>query len=117
MKKNQPPSKFESRRQEPKLSRRDLLKSAVGAGAVAALSGCARDQRRALGASCGGLPPVLSTDQIRKENERPGTRDWMLQNTRIDPATKYRCPWIEGYASRTSLRAGESIDFFVSSLS
>ena len=31
----------------------------------------------------------------------------MLTNTRIDPATKYRCPWIEGYCSQTSVRAGE----------
>jgi hypothetical protein len=38
----------------------------------------------------------------------------MLTNTRIDPATKYRCPWIEGYCSRTSVRAGESITFHVS---
>jgi len=38
----------------------------------------------------------------------------MLQNTRIDPKTKYRCPWIEGYCSRTSVRAGDSIAFHVS---
>ena len=38
----------------------------------------------------------------------------MLTNTRIDPATKYRCPWIEGYCSRTSVRAGEQITFYVS---
>ena len=25
----------------------------------------------------------------------------------IDPSTKYRCPWIEGYCSKTSVRAGE----------
>ena len=28
----------------------------------------------------------------------------MLPNTRVDPKTKYRCPWIEGYCSHTSLR-------------
>jgi hypothetical protein len=38
----------------------------------------------------------------------------MLTNTRIEPATKYRCPWIEGYCSRTSVRAGEQITFYVS---
>ena len=53
-------------------------------------------------------------DLIRRENSRPGTRDWLLTNTRIDPATKYRCPWIEGYASRTSLRAGERMTLHVS---
>src|SRR5829696_2506938 len=38
----------------------------------------------------------------------------MLNNTRIDPATKYRCPWIEGYCSHTSIRAGEKLSLFVS---
>jgi len=51
---------------------------------------------------------------VRKENERPGSRDWLLTKTRVDPATKYRCPWVEGYCSRTSVRAGEEISFFVS---
>src|SRR6476620_11060639 len=56
-----------------------------------------------------GVPMI-----VRKENERPGTRDWLLTKTRVDPATKYRCPWVEGYCSRTSVRAGEEISFFVS---
>ena len=51
---------------------------------------------------------------IRGENEQPGTREWMLTKTRVDPATKYRCPWVEGFCSRTSVRAGEEISFFVS---
>jgi hypothetical protein len=51
---------------------------------------------------------------IRDENARAGTREWMLTKTRIDPATKYRCPLIEGYCSRTSVRAGETLEFFVS---
>lgn len=38
----------------------------------------------------------------------------MLHRTQVDPATKWRCPWIEGYASRTSVRPGETIDFHVS---
>jgi len=38
----------------------------------------------------------------------------MLNNTRIDPATKYRCPWIEGYCSHTSIHAGEQLSIFVS---
>ena len=61
---------------------------------------------------------ALATDRqpdlIRAENERPGTTEWMLTNTRVDPTTKYRCPWIEGYCSRTSLRAGETLEIFVS---
>jgi hypothetical protein len=38
----------------------------------------------------------------------------MLSATRIDPATKYRCPWIEGYASHASIRAGEHLKLFIS---
>src|SRR6185503_5843444 len=34
--------------------------------------------------------------------------------TRVDPRTVYRCPWIEGYCSRTSVRAGEAIEIKVS---
>ena len=33
----------------------------------------------------------------------------MTTNVRIDPPTKYRSPWIEGYASKTSVRPGETI--------
>jgi len=38
----------------------------------------------------------------------------MLDRTAIDPASQYRCPWVEGYASSTRVIAGESISFFVS---
>ena len=51
---------------------------------------------------------------IAEENARPGTRDWMLTRPRIEPATKYRCPWIEGFASAASVRAGETVRFHVS---
>src|SRR5437879_1759462 len=94
----------------PRISRRKLIKTVIGAGAAATLGGCAlpgsslarRDITRA------------QPDLIRIENARPGTRDWLLSKTRIDPSTKYRCPWIEGYCSRTSVRAGESISFHIS---
>ncbi len=88
----------------PGLSRREMLKGVAGFSAVAALAGCTHfppDAHRR-----GGV--------IGRENERPGTRDWLLQNTRIDPVTRYRCPWIEGYCSRTSVRVGEQISFHVS---
>jgi len=64
-------------------------------------------------------PPLLgarerSADLIRRENEKRGTRDWMLSSTRIDPPTKYRCPWIEGYCSHASAKAGDTITLHVS---
>jgi hypothetical protein len=85
-------------KRKPTISRRDALKAI----AIGSLAGCATPQGRA------------TADVIRGENSRAGTRDWMLTKTKIAPETKYRCPWIEGYCSRTSVRAGESIEFFVS---
>jgi hypothetical protein len=52
-------------------------------------------------------------DLIRKENAKPGAQDWQLTRVRVDAAS-FRCPWIEGYCSRQSVLAGESIDIMVS---
>lgn len=62
------------------------------------------------------VAPVFAAEKnvVETENAKPGTKDWMLTKTRIDSATKYRCPWIEGYCSRTSVRVGETITFHVS---
>ena len=99
------------RRREITVPRRDVLKGMAGLGVATALPG--------LGTGCAttGDRHHASTarpDLIRKENQRPGTRDWILTKTAIDPKTKYRCPWIEGYCSRTSVRAGEALSFHVS---
>jgi N,N-dimethylformamidase beta subunit-like, C-terminal len=92
----------------PSLSRRDVLKSAAasvpGALGLALLNP----------ATCTSADAPPTTDFVRLENEKPGTTDWLLDNTRVDPKTVYRCPWIEGYCSRTSVRPGETIEFKVS---
>jgi hypothetical protein len=51
---------------------------------------------------------------IERENAKPGTQDWLLTKPRIDPTSKFRCPWIEGYCSHASILAGQEIRFFVS---
>src|SRR5712671_2340880 len=94
------------------LNRRELLKGAVGLGAIAALSGCLHVTNNAGGVT--RKSAAGRNDQILRENEKPGTRDWLLTHTRIDPATKYRCPWVEGYCSRTSVRTSDELQFFVS---
>jgi len=72
-----------------------------------------------VGALGAGLGPASAADApkqstlVREENAKPGTRDWMLKGPGIDPKTNYRCPWIEGYCSKTSVRAGEKISFHV----
>jgi hypothetical protein len=51
---------------------------------------------------------------VADENQRPGTRNWLLTKTRIEPETRYRSPAIEGFCSHTSIRAGETLQFYVS---
>lgn len=87
------------------MDRRDLLKSVVAAGATASL---------AEGAEAAPRFTRRRSDLIRSENAKRGTRDWMLTKTAVDPATKYRCPWIEGYCSRASVAAGETLEIKVS---
>src|SRR5947208_9727874 len=84
------------------VSRRELMKTALMAEA-AAIAGCASHTGR-----------VGTAHILQAENQRQGTTDWMLTNTRIDPKTKYRCPWIEGYCSHTSIKAGDELSVFVS---
>ena len=86
--------------------RRDLLRGSVGAGMLAALGAGA-------GEGEGGGRTSRRSDLVRLENERPGTTDWQLTYTRVDRGG-YRCPWIEGYVTRTSLRAGEALEVCVS---
>ncbi len=77
------------------------------------------DGMAAIGAAALARPLVAPGDQpasnrIVEENQRPGTRDWMLEKIEIEPQSRFRSPKIEGYCSHTSLRAGETIQFFVS---
>jgi len=56
---------------------------------------------------------TASKNLIQTENLKAGSRDWQLTRVRVDES-RYRSPWIEGYCSRQSVRAGESIDIKVS---
>src|SRR5215471_2359038 len=87
------------------MNRRSLLKATTGTALGAILS---RD------GSAAESPRPRKPDLIRAENEKPGTEDWMLSNTRVAPGSKYRCPWVEGFCSKTSVRAGESLAVMVS---
>ncbi|HWB10256.1 MAG TPA: N,N-dimethylformamidase beta subunit family domain-containing protein [Pirellulales bacterium] len=53
------------------------------------------------------------TNPIQKENRQPGSLDWQLTRVRAD-GDGFRSTWIEGYCSKQSARAGETIDIMVS---
>lgn len=55
-----------------------------------------------------------SSRRVAIENARPGTRSWMLDSTEIEPGTRYRSTAIEGYVSHASIRAGETLQFMIS---
>ncbi len=91
---------------ERPIDRREAMEVLAAASLGALLPGGVRGAPADEQARQGGL--------IANENERPGTRSWLLDKTRIDPKTRYRCPWIEGYCSRASAPAGESLTIHVS---
>ncbi|MBT7875777.1 MAG: hypothetical protein HN758_15200 [Verrucomicrobia bacterium] len=87
------------------INRRQVLKGLFGAGLSVGTGACfSPNQSRS---SQPSNPVVL-------ENQKEGTRDWMLKKTGIDPSTRYRCPWIEGYCSQTRYRAGDKLQVKVS---
>lgn len=51
---------------------------------------------------------------IRAENAKPGSTDWQLTRVKLDSPTGCRSSVIEGYCSKQSVGAGESIDILVS---
>ncbi|MCB1227298.1 MAG: hypothetical protein KDK99_15880, partial [Verrucomicrobiales bacterium] len=51
---------------------------------------------------------------IERENAHEGALDWQLTRVRLDQRDGFRSPAIEGYCSRQSVRAGQSLDVFVS---
>src|SRR5690242_1354421 len=80
-------------------NRREALAALAGAAALPLVTDAA---------------PAKSKSVLAEENARPGTLDWQLTYTRVDPKAKFRSPMIEGYVSRQSVRAGDALDFFVS---
>jgi len=51
---------------------------------------------------------------IQQENAKPGSSDWQLTRMKLDSSEGFRSSIIEGYCSRQSVKAGETLDFFVS---
>jgi hypothetical protein len=85
------------------MDRRDFIKA--GAATTAVTTGA----RALLSAPASSRQP----DLIATENARPGD-DFQLTRVRLDSRSSYRSSVIEGYASRQSVKAGETVDLFVS---
>jgi len=89
------------------VTRRDVLKAAAITGAIASLSAAGTPSR--------AIAATRDSDRIRAENDREGTLDWQLTFMRTDPKSgNFRSRLIEGFASRMSVRAGETIDLMAS---
>ena len=88
-----------------RINRRGMIKGTAAAGL-------------ALTVGVEGAFAAPATDNpIRKENAKPGTRDWLLTKTDItknEPVELWRSPRIEGYCSATSVSAGDTIKIMVS---
>jgi hypothetical protein len=56
---------------------------------------------------------AAAPDLIHDENARPGALDWQLTRVRVDK-DGFRSPWIEGFCTKQSVAAGESIGIMVS---
>ena len=95
----------------PRVNRRTWLLNLAGLGTAGLTSCIPRSSKLGVGS---GLAVRGRSDLVQAENRRPGTTEWLLEHPRIDTATRYRCPWIEGYCSRASVGAGEDLHFYVS---
>ena len=96
------------------IDRRQLLQGAVGAGLAAGLSAIPGKLAMAAEKDALAKSGAKRSASLQAENAQPGTPDWQLTYTRVDPTTLYRSPWIEGFVSKASVKAGESLDLFVS---
>ncbi len=59
------------------------------------------------------MPAIAGRTLFVTRIKSPVARDWQLTRVRADK-DGFRSPWIEGYASKQSVQAGESIDIMVS---
>jgi len=95
------------------LGRRNFLKGSMAASFAATVGSLANNSLQAREAE--QIEPSGRDSQlIRRENEKPGALDWQLTRVRLDKQRGFRSPWIEGYCSKQSVQAGESIDILVS---
>jgi len=67
-----------------------------------------------LASAAGGTASGASPGIIRAENALEGATDWQLTRVRVDERNGFRTSDIEGYCSKQSVAAGDTLDIFVS---
>ena len=93
-------------RKNNRITRRRLLKDSMLMGMAGTLTPWTK-----LAGSTGQPLHESKKGLIAEENSKEGTTDWQLTYVR---SRNYRSEVIEGYCSKTSVSAGETIDIFVS---
>lgn len=85
-------------------SRRRFMQQAIAATALVSTSASLSESQAVVRAT---------SSPTAAENSKSGTSDWQLTRVRVDQS-KFRSTWIEGYCSRQSVRAGDTLDVMVS---
>ncbi|MDB4695175.1 hypothetical protein OAF47_01780, partial [bacterium] len=108
-------------RETDRPTRRDLLRraGAAGVGATAGLVTGMVERGQACATQDPSTKSQLNADPrarnlIARENALPGAADWQLTRVRPEPADGVRCPAIEGFCTRQSVKAGETLGICVS---
>jgi hypothetical protein len=101
-----------------KLSRRSVIGGGAAVGATVPFTFASAPNAGAA-TQPDAEPAVSRSAIIREENAKPGTTDWILTKVTRDPDEPYQQGWhvrtkIQGYASRQSVKHGETLTIHVS---
>ena len=102
-------------------TRRDLLRKA-GAAGVGATAGLVSGAIETIPLRAAQPPAVKSPvdtesrvdNRVTRENALQGATDWQLTRVRPEPSDGVRCPAIEGFCTRQSVKVGDTLGICVS---
>jgi hypothetical protein len=99
----------DSNEQPNSVGRRNWIKGVTAASLAAIAGGASAEPTQPEQTS-----PSKPQNRIVEENAKPGSTDWQLTRVRLDKPGGYRAAGIEGYCSRQSIAAGETLQILVS---
>lgn len=94
--------------------RRDFLRTTATAAGGMATALVSSTGGGSVAAASEGAKSDAQLNPVQVENAREGARDWQLTRVRLDSTKGFRSPMIEGYCSRQSVKAGETLEIMVS---